>query len=443
MSGPHCSELGQVCWARILPSLGLTPSCASVKRPLQESHVSSFGLNTFFSNLWVCGFIGSITYSWCFSKKSAFFVSVPGCGFLFDDFVNRYASYSTHRTIRKVISKQNQGVHCAVDERIRATIIDAEKIAFRNYLVLMLNHMMQKAVLDIMWLFNLCLRRKGLSKTGMELVSDWGFGIGPRKYYEKLHAEVKLVGNTARSVVAIVVIFTTAFAQSLPWKPTHFLFGSAIAASRPHAVWVDNFFRIFRWNIPTAQSSIRTDKCFTVSGIVTTPELLGNPTPNRAVDLSFSREFISATPSDLFSEARINEFTRFYVDSEKKVRASTSHEGSVSKDIRRIPLRLDAQNLQREQKFNPRAIEDIDIGSNRGFLDVMKTIEAENKDAKKYIPILCDVNIYKRILKVGFCCSLFSHLHAHQLACHVVSLVNTHFSFLFSFFTIRTSQPLK
>jgi len=78
---------------------------------------------------------------------------------------------------------------------------------------------------------------------------------------------------------------------------------------------------------------------------------------------------------------------------------------NISAHVNRIPLKLAERRGQSHDGglrrwFHPVKVVDCDIGSNVGFVSFVNDIRLMFERDERFILLLCDVNLYKRLLKV-------------------------------------------
>lgn len=112
---------------------------------------------------------------------------------------------------------------------------------------------------------------------------------------------------------------------------------------------------------------------------------------------------VPALPRHFISEPRVNQF----LDALEKIEAQpfTRYQTSLSRDIRRVPLQVGGaeDRAGRKALFMPSDLIKQNIGSNIGFINIMEDLVLEMKMKPIYQPLLSDINIYNRCLKVNIC----------------------------------------
>ena len=164
----------------------------------------------------------------------------------------------------------------------------------------------------------------------------------------------------------------------------------------PHCVWVDNYYKYFRTSYPKASTGLRKDCAWTVSARVSVPFHLND---NFVLDI-IRREGMPAMPPDQFADDYVKELITAYSKFESIRVNELVYDTSLSKDIKRLPLKPEGNDPKLEQAFFPRGISQHNIASNEGLVSVLAELRNEYKDNMNYLVILADVNIHKRIMKV-------------------------------------------
>ena len=113
---------------------------------------------------------------------------VSGVGSVFEDFIGRYSAYTSYRLYRQAIRERKE-TSTFIDDQKARELIEREKNAFFNYIILNFNHMHPKSVQMEIWELTLMLRRRGLSRSGMDVLQKYGMSISSKKYQEILQKE--------------------------------------------------------------------------------------------------------------------------------------------------------------------------------------------------------------------------------------------------------------
>ena len=162
---------------------------------------------------------------------------------------------------------------------------------------------------------------------------------------------------------------------------------------------VDNYSKIMKVGIPRISSGVFKECLWTVAGLLPFPDEV--QVPRLQVDASKP-----AVPTDLFSDFRINMLLDQMVDQEDQ--SLEYFDGSLSKNTKTIPLFdetvLDIMSITcnpARSRFLPAGVERDNIGSNVGLIRTLLRLKEEYAGSDKYVIVLADINIYKRIFKVN------------------------------------------
>jgi hypothetical protein len=166
----------------------------------------------------------------------------------------------------------------------------------------------------------------------------------------------------------------------------------------PHVLWIDNFSKILPRSIPRASLESFKACLWTVYGF---NQLPGTTNLDLVYDLS-------ALPPQFQTEATKQCFQDVYLQAESE--PWQRYDTSISRTLTRIPLELTSAARDREDnimaRFFPASIRPCNIGANHVLLEILEEyLEAEAKSpVATYQIIMCDINIYNRILKVTHLC---------------------------------------
>ena len=193
-----------------------------------------------------------------------------------------------------------------------------------------------------------------------------------------------------------------------------------IVKSKPHSLWIDNFSKITKWQIPSAEKDLFVSMLWTGYALRAYPF---------EIDMTFKKdplfnEVIPAMPLSplVYVNKVLQNIKRFVYNRPNPSRrygTSLSVQWSVNnvpvapdKNNDRIPSRFkEAIGANRDNLRNlyPEKITSENIGSNDGLGRIMKELQEERNwrktgndenACKEYSVITADCNIFDRIVKV-------------------------------------------
>lgn len=178
----------------------------------------------------------------------------------------------------------------------------------------------------------------------------------------------------------------------------------------PHMLWIDNFSKTYTRKVPSLSNadSVYHDCLWT--GVAMRKVDLEDQHLNLEVQYDQQGQLIPAMPEAITNEERIAKIMAWiqYVDEE----GMELYDQCCSKDILTIPLtpdKEDAMNIQdyRESidgmaNLYPVELIEKNIGSNVGLLSIINEMlnEMDTHRPARYVIVLCDINIFERILRV-------------------------------------------
>lgn len=182
------------------------------------------------------------------------------------------------------------------------------------------------------------------------------------------------------------------------------------ALDGPHVLWIDNFSKFFARSVPTMEKSVFSTCLWTgVSLFGCTDTKLSD-----TVVVDSNDCVVPAMPPDiLMYQPSVSIALQYFLD-----KGYRQYDGSlvVQYDVRNIPLKIDTKRFPNMQPIvdsysfdNVRPVDllDINIGSNRGLIAVLRGLYEDKKmgsemDCQRYTTLNVDENIFWRVLKVRF-----------------------------------------
>jgi hypothetical protein len=186
--------------------------------------------------------------------------------------------------------------------------------------------------------------------------------------------------------------------------------------SRPHFKWVDNFSHFMSRSVPTMAANAYSSclwsgtcdfECL-VPGL--SDAVVVNPQTGVLVPAMPTR-LLQHMPSVMVALQYIKDEGWSYYD-----------KSLVKKyDVRNIPLKINTKaypelattiNSYRLRNVHPTKLDEINIGSNRGLICILKQLHDEHKmgaqtGSSRYVSLNVDENIFWRVLKVHQCVVVF------------------------------------
>ena len=164
----------------------------------------------------------------------------------------------------------------------------------------------------------------------------------------------------------------------------------------PHVVWVDNYCKWLRVQVPTAATQMWRDTRWTVHGLFISDEHRG--TDRTAFHLQPGEQ---CYPDDIFATRDdVEGLIRDAADRVLVAGVPTFYPHSISKDVQRIPLALPVESPEDKYNFVPVAVHKHDISSNKGLAHTLLAVAERYPPGGAPIIMMTDINIWKRQMKV-------------------------------------------
>ena len=257
-----------------------------------------------------------------------------------------------------------------------------------------------------LFFISLVMRHKGLSRSGLNMLSMMNLGLSPRSFDPELSDQLDRYRAYRRSETSLLVI--SFFIVNY--------FHRRLRRERIVVTWLDNFSKCYAVAVQSVDNGAFRDcywtgKAFRTfissnrSGIVNSISIVNNaPVPGMPNDL-----FTAGIRGGIFAT-----MARVFGHSWKKYQQSLVTRYNVNN----IPCKpvVDVMDpvypiLKRKpdglREFYPEEILPQNIGSNRGLLVILKQMSDDRSAAStKYELLCCDCNIFMRIIKVipGYRC---------------------------------------
>ena len=171
-------------------------------------------------------------------------------------------------------------------------------------------------------------------------------------------------------------------------------------AFKPGTVfYMDNFAKCLPVGIPRLDTGVFRSCLWTAKGALVPPGMIGfevEPIP--------LAENAPGVPSNLFSDDLVQILSDTYTKVDRV--QPGFYDRSESKNVRAIPI--SALEITFEEgkydgercKYVPVEISEHNVGSNVGLLRNLKEYKPVQEETKSYVPVLCDINIFYRIMLV-------------------------------------------
>lgn len=163
--------------------------------------------------------------------------------------------------------------------------------------------------------------------------------------------------------------------------------------------YLDNYSKVIPVGIPTLATGVFRQCLWTAQGILCPPYLEGFAEPDYGIR-SGDPPLCTAIASDILRDILFSEYKAIDEDSRNLFSKS------ASRDVRTVPLTvLDSRGRSvrgdvPEPEFLPVGISPHNISSNLGLIRNLLELKTKHAELKAYIPLLSDVNIFRRVLRV-------------------------------------------
>jgi len=179
--------------------------------------------------------------------------------------------------------------------------------------------------------------------------------------------------------------------------------------SSPHVVWLDNYSHFLKVQMPSGDRGRWRDCQWTVVALHVTRELLEqNAEESKALGFFLrSARAGHAMPKTMFLASDIESVVACltHISGNGNLK-SDYYDSSLSKDVRRLPLKppaigTEAERYLKESIFLPKAVSPLNISSNKGLIQcLVDLLRQYPKNDVRPIILMADVAIYVRLLKV-------------------------------------------
>ena len=163
--------------------------------------------------------------------------------------------------------------------------------------------------------------------------------------------------------------------------------------------YVDNYSKVLPVGIPTLRTGVFRHCLWTAQGILRPPYLEGFAQPDYKVRPNIAT-VIPAITSTRLRDMLFREYGKVDADNRQL------HSPSASRDVRTVPLTVLDENghavhgSRPEPDFIPVGILPHNVSGNLGLIRILLELRQKQEQMGSYIPLLADVNIFRRVLRV-------------------------------------------
>ena len=169
---------------------------------------------------------------------------------------------------------------------------------------------------------------------------------------------------------------------------------------RPGTVfYMDNFAKCLPVGLPRLATGVFRNCLWTSKGAVVPPTMRGFEVAPIPIDVK-----APGVPVDLFNDKLMQIFNDTYTKVD--VVRPGFYDRSLSRNIRAIPIsdmRNEEEGMESKAdrcEYIPLGISEHNVGANVGLLRNLKEYKTVQESTQSYVPVLCDINIFYRIMLV-------------------------------------------
>jgi hypothetical protein len=331
------------------------------------------------------------------------------------------------RQLIKTVARTGQDISIAASDEV----VRSNRNAFYLHVMHTLHHRGNSVKLQIFYM-SLLWRHKGVSRSGIELMSHLNLGMALRTLDEYRERETRRQTEYTRYICEPYCIDPQHLLSSM--RNTNFTsYIHREMMNRPNIQWWDNFNK----NIAIQMQGVESGAYKPMNWCGKAIHVWRPTNPGSSVTLK-----IDSNADNVWSAMSEDLFEKKDMDTVRKWMKQVDDMGSdlydmsvcVKYDVRRVPLKPDSKkalvfghkqlakalNEHRDgmQDFFPMQIEDINIGSWTGLLTLLKNWSDDRQQEDHYSILNTDCNIFLRIMKVprtSVTCVLYVNEWFHAL----------------------------
>lgn len=308
-------------------------------------------------------------------------------------FLTTHAAYTVRRQWSSVRKSLRDDESADVKHHVDS-IVQGARTSFHFYVLAALASRGTAANRQLFYL-SLVMRHKGLSRSGLQLLSGMNLGLPPRSFDPELVAHEQECALERRYLLVHVVWLHLVFSFSV--------ISRTIMESKIVVMWVDNFSKCHAVALQGIASGAFRDCNWTGQAI----KVYQGP------DVSVDIDSFPAMPDHIFDTGTAS-IVRRRIRTLCKQKWKYLQQSWVERfKVNTVPVKpvvdpLAFPNLHRIlnesrdglRNFHPMAIMPQNIGSNRGLMLILKHISDSRSNASGFQFLCADCNIFMRIMKV-------------------------------------------
>lgn len=292
-----------------------------------------------------------------------------------------FGSFTSHRGIITALNKHLQEIkRGAFDEDQLLPRAEVEpffafdKLKFTSLSLMLLREVAPRSFDNPFFAFSMLVDGRGLSRSGLDVLSKMGLGMPHATYVRTLQQRQK--SHSLQSRYFNLLTLTYSFSALL---------------QMPCVLWLDNYSNILPVNIPRTSLELFKKCLWTASAL----QLVTRSEASNAVLVA-----VPGMPNELLENTALQQLKQLYLVAE--VESIERYENSATRDINQIPLSGPATKLFSLDRLHPLGLEAFNIGSNTGLgSKILEWLDEERKSPPDNYRFICvDINIFTRILKV-------------------------------------------